>query len=451
MKNGLFFESDALIYYRDDVPYHAGVIKVDDAIYYIGSGGRAVKGVHVVHGEMANDILKRGTYTFGEDYKLVEGSYIAPKKHKRRKTGKLKKKLLNAVFVACIAIFAVILVQLSTLPAYLGKRSSATQSKIEVHMPVFDRDVLLCSPAAKSEYDGLLPLVNAVQAGNPYCPFWFQYQLADIPGILLISENSTYENARVYDLPVDKTSIAIDNLKTGTAYYYKAIVGDKEYPGSFRTAVSTRFVSFPGLLNTRDIGGYTTLDGKHVRQGLLIRGTELDGLVNPTYFLADEHIATVKDTFGFVYEMDLRDPAIYAGSYRSRLGITHKFYNAPAYGAIFNSASHEALRQIFSDLAKPQNYPMYLHCTWGTDRTGCIVFFLQGVLNMSEEDMLREYELTGYCSPDFVGSKNMQVVISHLQTYEGNTLQEKIVTYLTTVVGVSEAEITAIRNIYLEG
>ena len=321
-----------------------------------------------------------------------------------------------------------------------------------VVLPQFKQEVLLCSDQAKQVYDGEQKIENAVSTGTPYRPFVFEYRLERASGILRVSENSSLTDAQEYNLDQEKTSVSIDNLKTGTTYYYQVEVSGKQYSGTFHTAPSNRFISIPGTQNLRDIGGYKTLDGKTVKQGLLIRGCELDGIKNEKYFVDDQDIAEVQKTFGFVYDLDLRSPEIVEGDYQSRLGadVGHKFYDAPTYAQIFRPEYLGSVREIFADLADPDKYPMYLHCTWGRDRTGTIVLLLQGLLNVSKEDLLQEYRITGYVTPAVATNNKMDVVFMELETYEGDTLQEKIINYLTTTVGVTQEEIASIQSIFLE-
>ena len=366
--------------------------------------------------------------------------------------GDFTKRMRKGVAVALVAVMTLCLMSACD-PAVDDNAINPTVAVAEgVALPQFEQEVLLCSDEAKQVYDGELKIENAVATGAPYRPFVFEYQLEQSSGTLHLSEDDSFADAQQYNLDQEKTSVIIDNLKTGTTYYYQVEVAGEQYSGSFRTASSNRFISIPGTENLRDIGGYQTLDGKTIKQGLLIRECELDGIKNQEYFLADQDVDAVQNSFGFVYDLDLRSPEIFEGDYQSRLGadVGHKFYDAPTYAQIFRSEYLDSMREIFADLADPDKYPMYLHCTWGRDRTGTVVLLLQGLLNVSKEDLMQEYRLTGYVTPAVATNNKMDALFLQLDGYEGDTLQEKIINYLTTTVGVTPDEIASIQSIFLE-
>lgn len=362
-------------------------------------------------------------------------------------------------YILPIVILLLFLVALGTLYVFEEQgrlREPVTEQsgamKQEETFPVFTEEVLLCSDAVKKLYDGQMAVETVIQTEDPYRAFALEYDMGVQTGVFYLGENADLSDAREYPMEIFQKVLRIDNLKTGTVYYYKAVIGDEAFSGSFVTAESTRFLTIPGADNVRDIGGYRNLDGKMVRQGLLIRGTELDGLEYEDYKLNPDNVETVQSDFGFVYDFDLRAYTIFEGEYQSALGedVGHAFYTAPQYEQIFEPEWQVNLQKIFTDLADPAKYPMYLHCTWGKDRTGTVVFLLQGILNMSDEDMMTEYRLSGFVHSEMAEENAMEAVTQELMKYEGRTLQEKIVTFMTTDVGITEEQLDSIRTIFLE-
>jgi len=141
----------------------------------------------------------------------------------------------------------------------------------------------------------------------------------------------------------------------------------------------------------------------------------------------------------FVSEDDFahlkRTPAMALGSCRKRL-------------AAQPDADYEKIRDIFRDLANPANYPMYMHCTYGLDRTGTVCYLLEALLGADETDLIRDYELSalyhGHASGD-----TLDPLHTTLETYDGNNLSEKVASYLLST-GVTAEEIASIRSIFLE-
>ena len=259
------------------------------------------------------------------------------------------------------------------------------------------------------------------------------------------------------------TDVNIFNLQTDMQYYFRVVAQEKKgvklsASGSFKTASSPRFISLDGACNVRDIGGWKTEDGKTVKQGLLYRGSEIDGGKNTGHIdfcLSEEGIQQLR-ALGIKTDFDLRSESVKVSEH-SILGedVARKFYNAAQYQAITYPANAEKTRVIFSDLANPDAYPVYLHCTHGVDRAGSTAFLLSGLLGVSKADLIRDYELSAfYLNYAHVdrnennGGTIVGLVDVIEEKYEGETFAEKIANFLLSV-GVTQAEIDSIRCIFL--
>ncbi len=288
-------------------------------------------------------------------------------------------------------------------------------------------------------------------------PITFRYDVTGIPencalekAVLEVSLEPTFENARVFEMDTAKKQVAVYNLYAGAQYYYRVtlhISGGSQVAAqsTFRTSAGPRLLCVDGVRNIRDIGSWKTEDGKTIRQGLLYRGRELDGAEEPQYLITSAGLDTMLKDLGIKTEMDLRGNILQAS-----LGETVTFLRYPAamYDDFFKENHKEEARQIFSDLADPQNYPIYMHCTYGMDRTGTVCLLLEALLGLSEEVLIREYELSALCYGG-VNDQRLDALMVALKKQSGDTLQQKAENFLLSA-GVTQAEIDSIREIYLE-
>lgn len=299
---------------------------------------------------------------------------------------------------------------------------------------------------ADTRYDAEAPVVLKFDLSKISNGFYMLYSTVEV------SENSDFENARLFEVE-DDFSVTINHLKTGTEYYYRLSVyfsGNKkiDYCGTFKTAETPRILSIDGIYNVRDIGGWKTEDGKVIKQGLLYRGTELDGAVEPAYKLSKKGFEDMVSVLGIRTDMDLRASTdSVPGTYILGANVEHIYYGALMYGAIETEEGKTAVKAVFSDLAKQEKYPVYLHCTYGMDRTGTVCYLLEAILGLSEENLIREYELSGLFSGE-TNRENLNSIKAVLDGYEGKTINEKAESYLLSA-GVTAEEIASIRNIFL--
>ncbi|OMD60996.1 MULTISPECIES: tyrosine-protein phosphatase [Paenibacillus] len=166
---------------------------------------------------------------------------------------------------------------------------------------------------------------------------------------------------------------------------------------------------FKGILNFRDMGGYTTLDGRRVKRGLFFRSAELTGMTEQDVELFQSlGIKTIFDYRG-VEEVRLKpDPVIpgvnnisipalveeVPGDMRDVVGseflkhFTADFLANMYLNMAFNNPSYKRLMET---IMLPDQYPILHHCAGGRDRTGVGSAFIFLALGVPKETIVEDY------------------------------------------------------------
>lgn len=257
-----------------------------------------------------------------------------------------------------------------------------------------------------------------------------------------VSEDNQFTNPTLYT--TKNNYYELYNFKINTTYFIKISNGKSNSDINEVTINSSKIrnIYLDGVTNVRDLGGKVTLNNKTIKQGMLYRGAALEGI---TSFGKNEFINNLK----IKTEIDLR--------YEGEIGKTSlpcvpniNYYECPLY---FNKLidSKEIIRNVFSYLENIDNYPIYYHCTIGTDRTGYISFLINAILGLSIDDIYLDYLFSNFAK--IGGSRNKDSInhyVNLINDCEGSDLLEKTENFLDKYYQISEKTINNIRNLLLE-
>ncbi|MBE6549668.1 MAG: tyrosine-protein phosphatase [Ruminococcaceae bacterium] len=281
---------------------------------------------------------------------------------------------------------------------------------------------------------------------------------------VLLSQKSDMSEAQSFVCLSEE--LKIEDLFMGTQYYYQVLAHyDSETVKSrifsFVTAYLPRTVYIEGASNTRDFGGYYTADGKYrIKQGVLYRGGHIDDLT-------DAGRDKMLNVYGIKTELDLRGTKSKSplGDSVNFVNVSGPYYQGTSAGlATTNEAYLNALRTEIRTFADPANYPIFVHCAHGRDRTGTIVFLILALCGVEGTDLWIDYEISllSYAGTD--GGKGtynpasrktqFQAFYNYVQNYLGQnnrySLAENTEAYMKTHLGITDAEIAAIRSFLME-
>lgn len=178
--------------------------------------------------------------------------------------------------------------------------------------------------------------------------------------------------------------------------------------------------------NFRDLGGYETTDGRHVKWHRLIRSGSLANL--------NEHDLNTLAAIPVTIDIDLRAPEEVKQA-PDKLPQTANYYHLPVFKSDETDASHSD-EEIMSRILKPGNGYQHMldvyrrmvevptakaayqqmfklllnneptqanlfHCTAGKDRTGMAAYLILSALQVPEKVILQDYLLTNDATRDF--------------------------------------------------
>jgi len=250
---------------------------------------------------------------------------------------------------------------------------------------------------------------------------------------------------RVYPSNWENTGDITDlNMVPGNKYKYTYKRNSNSIPSTFNAIGRVRFINTYDTKNVRDLGGWTTIDGKKTKYEKIYRGA----------YIHETDFKLIKG-IGVKAELDLRNydeasdkPRIVDDNVdylRVDIGIDEvenkkgvNIFQHKRVAINQKALFAQCFRFILDELK--QDKPVYFHCKIGCDRAGTLALLLEGALGFSYSDLIKEYELSTM-SKNIRTKDRIDPLLDYIMSLEGNNLKEKFYTYWTTGTTITKAQL----------
>lgn len=269
-------------------------------------------------------------------------------------------------------------------------------------------------------------------------------------GEILTRKVTNYEKQAVYNLIPGRTYrygvVSVDTVSGEETLLKK---------GRIATEGRLRVIKTNYMHNVRDVGGWEGLDGRHIKYGILIRGGEIiDSDGNVTKYEKVDYESLV-DQVGINYDLDFRNEDEAAYLKKSPFGLEFLRIPLSAYDSIVakkdrQPAFKKAILQFIKN-AKAGKCT-FVHCQGGADRTGTYIFYIEGLLGVSDSDLCKDYEITSfYYHKERNDPERYLPMIKALQRQYGTDISIGEAIYKSALsMGLTEQDIEDLRSLMLE-
>lgn len=249
-----------------------------------------------------------------------------------------------------------------------------------------------------------------------------------------ISESSDLTNSK--EITTSSNQVDIYNLKINTTYYWSVSYGSETSKvQTFEIdAQGPRNLYVDGVTNVRDVGGWEIEDGIYSNQGLIYRGARMSENETNEMLITQDGINTMLNDLNIKTDLDIRrtDNNENGGLKSSPLGESVTYTSIPMKtGGNYMLLNNQVFKDVFEVFGDETNYPIYIHCSIGTDRTGVICFFINALIGASEEVLYRDYLFSNF--GDIGGVRNPKTIKGYIETINkesGETFADKTYNYL---------------------